>query len=58
VNVLGELFQRLRLSESFTIQGDNSADIVNLVVLLFFIYLFFFYFFLGMFVGVNLRKIS
>jgi hypothetical protein len=36
-NVLDELFRRLRLSGSFTIQLDESADVVNLVILLVFV---------------------
>jgi hypothetical protein len=36
-NVLDELFRRLRLSESFTIQLDESTDVVNVVILLVFI---------------------
>jgi hypothetical protein len=36
-NVLDELVRRLRLNESFTIQLDESADVVNLAVLLVFV---------------------
>jgi hypothetical protein len=33
-NVLDELVRRLRLSESFTFQLDESTDVVNLAILL------------------------
>jgi hypothetical protein len=36
-NVLDELVRRLRLSESFTIQLDESTDAVNLSILLVFV---------------------
>jgi hypothetical protein len=36
-NVLDELVQRLRLSESFTIQLDENTDVVNLAILLVFV---------------------
>jgi len=34
LNVLDELFLRLKLSESYTAQGIESTDVFNLVVLL------------------------
>jgi hypothetical protein len=37
-NVLDELVRRLRLSESFTIQLDESTDVVNLTILLVFVW--------------------
>jgi hypothetical protein len=37
LSVLDELFWRLKLSEFFTVQGIESTDVVNLVVLLFYL---------------------
>jgi hypothetical protein len=37
LNILDEFVQRVRLSESFTIQLDESTDVVNVAVLLVFV---------------------